>query len=263
MLRVPNAAAKHVLWVLLVIWPALLQAQQTYDLAVDYYVGRAVKEAGILRDEATVDFASLRAVSFFFRVQGNQDGVVSVTDTLDITRSFAARRNHSGPRDFARYDLNQDGIATQSELEISLAQKTWVSSSVVFPQTRSRFAVEERFRELIAERTTILRDRVGAAPDVDIEALGDSYRPLEDLQQLLNETSVWGPPFFSLFDTNSNLQVDFEEFTTPIFAALLAADTDSDGVFSADERNRIAEAHDTAEAALERSDGGFSFPDPR
>lgn len=202
-------------------------------------------------------------VSYFFRIQGNPDGVVSADDTLDIVTSFVARQNHPGSSDFARYDLNQDGVATQGELEVSLSQRIWVSASTVFAETRSHFAVQERFRELIAERTSALRDGVGAAPDVDIEALGDSYRPVEDLEQLLNDTFIWGAPFFSALDTDSNLQVDFEEFTTPIFAALLVADADGDGVFSADERNTIEEAHDTAVAGLERSSSWFSLPDPR
>ncbi|MFL4471392.1 hypothetical protein ACERZ8_16465 [Tateyamaria armeniaca] len=49
----------------------------------------------------------------------------------------------------------------------------------------------------------------------------------------------------------------------PVFAALLAADTDGDGVFSAKEQEVIEEAHKVAEAALRNSKDKFSFPDPR
>ncbi|MFD1159124.1 hypothetical protein [Roseovarius aestuarii] len=261
--HVPKIPKRRLLFTILLIWPAALQAQQPNDLANDYYVGRAVNEAGALGDQASVELASQRVVAYFFRVQANQDGVVSADDTLDYTRSFVANGNHSRTTDFAKYDLNQDGVATQNELEVSLSQKTWVTASTAYAETRSRLSVEKRFQQLLAERTKSLRDRVSAAPDVDIEAQGDSYAPVEDLQKLLNNTSTWGPPFFSVFDTNSNLQVDFEEFTMPIFAAILAADTDGDGIFSAGEQDLIKEAQKIAEAALRNSKDKFSFPDPR
>ena len=112
--------------------------------------------------------------------------MVSAHDTLDYIKSYVAKINYSGTTDFAKYDLNQDGVATQDELEVSLSQKTWVTASAAYDETRSPRAVEERFRQLLAERTTRLRERVGAKPNVDIAARGDTYNPVEDLQQSLD-----------------------------------------------------------------------------
>lgn len=255
--------AKRSFCAFLLIMPANLQAQQTNQMAIDYYVGRAVSDAGALSKDVAVEFASRMIASYFYRVQSNQDGVVSAHDTLDYITSFSTYQNFAGPNDFAKYDLNRDGVATQSELEVSLSQKAWVAASTVFAETNSPQAVEERYRELLEKRTMALRDKVGAAPEVDIEARGDSFEPVEDLQRTLDSTRSWGPAFFLVFDANSDLQVNFEEFTTPVLAGLVAADTDGDGVFSEGEQAAIKVAHDAAEATLEHASGWFSFPDPR
>lgn len=255
--------AKRSLCAFLLIIPTGLQAQQTNQMAIDFYVGRAVKDAGALGNDVTVDFASRMVVSYFYRVQSNQDGVVSAHDTLDYITSFITYQNFPGPSDYAKYDLNQDSFATQSELEVSLSQKAWVTASTVYAESKSPQAVEERYRELLEKRTMALRDRVGAAPEVDIEAPGDRFELIEDLQKTLDSTRSWGPAFFLEFDANSDLQVDFEEFTAPVFAGLLAADTDGDGVFSEGEQAAIKAVHDAAEATLDYGNGWFSFPDPR
>ena len=255
--------SKHALCAILLIIPTGLQAQQVNQLAIDYYVGRAVKDAGALSKNVTVDYASRMVVAFYYRVQSNQDGVVSAQDTLDYITTFTTYQNFTGPNDFARYDLNRDGVATQSELEVSLSQEAWVTASTVYAETKSPQAVEERYRELLEKRTMALRDKVGAAPEVDIEARGDTFEPIEDLQKALDSTLSWGPAYFLVFDANSNLEVDFGEFATLVFAGLVAADADRDGTFSEEEQAAIKAAYDDAEAMLDEGDGRFSFPDPR
>ncbi|MFL4471393.1 hypothetical protein ACERZ8_16470 [Tateyamaria armeniaca] len=123
MSKMPKMPVRRFLSAILLIWPTVLPAQQPIDLANDYYVGRAVKDTTALNDQAGVELASRHVVAYFFRVQSNQDGVVSADDTLDYIRSFVARVNYSRTTDFAKYDLNQDGVATQNELEVSLSQK--------------------------------------------------------------------------------------------------------------------------------------------
>ena len=263
MFRKHRVAALHLLLALIFSWPSIIHAQQTANLAIDYYVGRAVKDAGVLSEQVTFDNASRTVVAFFYRVQSNQDGVVTAQDTLDYILSFTAFQNHRANKDFAKYDLNQDGVATQNELEISISKKAWVTASVVYAETRSPHAVEERFWQLIAERTMRLRERAGVEANVNIEANGDSFSQREDLQKTLDTNSSWGPPYFVFFDANSNLEVDFEEFTGPVFSFFLAADTDGDGVLSIDEQNAAASAHEIADKALYGITGVYSFPDPR
>ena len=74
MLPTPKKAALRLFCVIAFSCSTALHAQEPTDSAIDYYVGRAVKDASALKDQATVDYASRMAVAFFYRVQANQDG---------------------------------------------------------------------------------------------------------------------------------------------------------------------------------------------
>lgn len=247
----------------LLAFPTSSYAQELSESARAYYVGFATKDAAKVFGEVTVENASDMSASFFYRVQANPDGVVSADDTYDYIRASVADRNHTGTADFGKYDLDQDGVTTQSELEISQSKRTWVSAAAVFLETRSNSAVQTRFKELLSEKTIRLHESVGVSPGADVEASGETYSPTEDLERSLERTRRWGPPYFVVFDVNADSKVEFDEFFEPIFLAITAADTNSDGVLSDDELEVVSTEFKTAEDQLSKQKDHYSFSDPR
>lgn len=236
--------------------------------AADYYLSFAAGSAslqGQLKGEgSTFSITALNrgAVLTFGRSLNDLDDVLTLADI----KSYALRRallfeTFGTTADPDRYDLDRDGVATETEIDIFFARDAWKFALAGYVNGEEFSDVKERFDQQLDQLVQRFR-KLSGHPDhgnlVVPKTAGYTEKGLDALNYMGNDQL----PYMAFFDVDQDQAVSFEEFMGPMRRAGVRADADGDGLIDEVEFAAIERRAKELIDQLRDVDGKYGFTSP-